>query len=340
MPPKAADDRDPFEHFIKCQNSHQSRSKLTHEVTAYDDIRKKERGHTSHHWHYCMLPCIKNTKWASKKSKFELKDVEAAKAYVRHPLLGKRLGYLAALLVKGSSQKLNPANMNVETLMLRKGSGTWEEYPGLPVGRLWGCMTLFDHVLSHLRLERNKEARNVCDLVLDKYFKRKKEPHTEKYLVTNPTPPEPGPFSDPEPDWLDNDDDHDGDDDDDGGENRNANRNANLGGFQLDGAGDNDDDGGGGGGGENQNANLGSSQLDGAGDDEDTGAKGTDRGAKGGRRKRKDANQDAEPGASQLEGTGETRQDDDGDVGDDSGVRRPDGVGRSGRRTRKRRRRS
>lgn len=175
---------DEFDHFVKCQNlaDKDSIQGKTHEQTCYADIKKRQRTSPRHHWHYCMLPCLKGTKWGNtgKGQIFNLPSVKAAKEYVKHPVLGRRLGYMAGLLVRGLSKHKN--NPDVSKIIGRNTRGDWQDNPGIHVGRFWACATLFNHVLNEKRVEAPGNARMAFQIILGKYLGDAKDRNTERLL--------------------------------------------------------------------------------------------------------------------------------------------------------------
>ncbi|KAK0666921.1 hypothetical protein QBC41DRAFT_324935 [Cercophora samala] len=180
MPPKQARLVN-FDHFLKCQSTLDKGPAKTHEHICYMDIRNKRRTSLKHQWHHCMLPCLERTKANQRTNKCGLKSIEAAKAYVKHPVLGKRLGYMAGLLIKGLNEKAS----RPDVVMLMTGqpkAGGWRTNPGISLNRLWSCVTLFDHVLREKRVEGPGMSRDVFEKILDRWFEGYKEPDTVRAL--------------------------------------------------------------------------------------------------------------------------------------------------------------
>ncbi|KAK4201903.1 hypothetical protein QBC40DRAFT_322778 [Triangularia verruculosa] len=330
-----------LDRWIRCQDTMERvgpNPKQTHAETAYADIDNGKRRHKSYHWHYCMCPCLTAAALGSGKNNvdFNLADISAAKAYLRHEVTGYRLGKLIGKLLRGSADQIT--GKIVEKLMaVEAPKGAWKDKSnrgGVYIGRLWACMTLFEFVADTLNVERDAAAAGSCRAVLDLYFSKMKEPKTAGYLNGLSD-------ADREPEAPRVDADHIDDEHDDHEDTAwLRSRNVDIPQFdgagdeiripQFDGAGDEDDDGGGDDDGDGGDG--GGAGGDGGGDDNAAPSKPSSGTKRPGDNldENEDVVQNASLAAAQFDGAGEQQQDDGGE---------PPTAKRAGGRTRKRRRR-
>jgi len=102
-----------------------------------------KNGRKRSHWMWYIFPQIQGLAFSETSRYFAIKDIEEAEAFVKHPILGRRLIDICNELIKLKSNDANQVFGNPDDLKLKSS------------------MTLFASV---------SEADQVFQLVLDKYF--------------------------------------------------------------------------------------------------------------------------------------------------------------------------
>lgn len=124
------------ERFLKAQESNYKNA-----------LKEIKKGHKRSHWMWYIFPQIQGLGYSRMSQYYAIRDKEEAKAYIDHPILGKRLVEISGELL------LLPTN-NARDVM------------GYPDDmKLKSCMTLFFLVTNNLVFQR----------VLDKYFDGEKD---------------------------------------------------------------------------------------------------------------------------------------------------------------------
>jgi uncharacterized protein (DUF1810 family) len=114
-----------------------------------------KRGYKSGHWMWFIFPQIAGLGTSETARRFAISSLGQAEAYIRHPVLGKRLEECAALVLKASGKTAHEIFSSPDDLKFRS------------------CMTLF----------AKTEAKNpVFQDNLTKYFNGKPDPLTTKFL--------------------------------------------------------------------------------------------------------------------------------------------------------------
>ncbi|HEY8789733.1 MAG TPA: DUF1810 domain-containing protein [Actinopolymorphaceae bacterium] len=138
-------------------------------VRAQDDggvyeaaVAELRRGHKSSHWMWFVFPQIAGLGVSAMSRRYALPSLDAAAAYLRHPVLGPRLLECAGI-VAGTPDR------------------TAEQiFGGVDAQKLQSCMTLFARAAPH-------EA--VFGQVLERYFGGRGDPGTDERLRRDPSPP-------------------------------------------------------------------------------------------------------------------------------------------------------
>lgn len=138
---------DPFnlERFVKAQELDYN--------TAYSEM---EEGHKFSHWIWYIFPQLRGLGRSANSFIYGLADVEEAKSYLDHPLLGKRLRDITSVLLTHKDE-------DAEALM---GSS-------IDAVKLRSCMTLFDAV----------SPNDIFYDVLDTFYHGKRDSRTYKHIV-------------------------------------------------------------------------------------------------------------------------------------------------------------
>jgi len=102
-----------------------------------------KNGRKRSHWMWYIFPQIQGLAFSETSKYFAINDIEEAEAFVRHPILGRRLTEICNELLKLKSDDASHIFGNPDDLKLKSS------------------MTLFASV---------SEADQVFQLVLDKYF--------------------------------------------------------------------------------------------------------------------------------------------------------------------------
>ena len=109
-----------LDRFIKAQNS----CKI-YEIA----LQEMKKGHKRSHWIWYIFPQLKGFGHSHNSQYYGLDDVEEAKAYLKHPILGKRLREITAVLLDHTDE--DPVTLmgsHIDAIKLRS------------------CMTLFDYI--------------------------------------------------------------------------------------------------------------------------------------------------------------------------------------------------
>lgn len=116
-----------------------------------------QNGKKQSHWMWFIFPQVIGLGISSISKLYSIKSIEEAKAYLNHPVLGKRLIECSAILLDIKDKSAN-------------------EIFGFPDNvKLQSCMTLFSTV---------SPEEPVFDKVLTKYFKNAKDQRTIEILNT------------------------------------------------------------------------------------------------------------------------------------------------------------
>jgi uncharacterized protein (DUF1810 family) len=117
-------------------------------------------GEKNSHWMWFIFPQFKGLGQSPKSIKYSIKSIEEAKAYLQHPILGKRLKDCA------------------EALLDVKRKSAFEIFGHTDKLKLKSSMTLFEQV---------SEKNTVFSSVLEKYFNGKRDVSTLDLLKNNLT---------------------------------------------------------------------------------------------------------------------------------------------------------
>lgn len=117
--------------------------KETYEL-AFNEIKK---GRKVNHFMWYIFPQIKGLGQSEISKYYEISDLEEAKEYLNHELLGKNLLELSNLLLELDVTNIKDVFGDIDSMKLKS------------------CMTLFDYI----------SANNVFSSVLDKFFNGKKD---------------------------------------------------------------------------------------------------------------------------------------------------------------------
>lgn len=121
-------------------------------TTALSEIRQ---GHKQSHWIWYVFPWIRQPGWTGITALFFLRDLDEAKDYYAHPILGARLVQIVTVLLG------NPC----EDLL--------EIFGDPDAFKVWSCLTLFCHVAPHQPVFRQ---------ALDRFCMGREEPRTVRLL--------------------------------------------------------------------------------------------------------------------------------------------------------------
>ncbi len=138
-----------IERFVKAQNDVY--------ISALKEIKN---GKKLTHWMWYIFPQIKGLGVSMNSIFFSIKDIEEAKEYLAHPLLGKRL------------REITTALLELET------NNPTEIFGSVDARKLRSCMTLFDVV----------EPESVFDKGLMKFFNGKRDKRTLKIMADQKNP--------------------------------------------------------------------------------------------------------------------------------------------------------
>ena len=120
--------------------------------TAYREI---SNGFKESHWMWYIFPQLKGLGYSKKSDYYGIEDLAEAKAYIDHPILGKRLVEISNVLL--SLQESDP-----------------EEIMGYPDNlKLLSCMTLFEKATPEI---------NVFGKVIDKFYNGIRDEKTLKRI--------------------------------------------------------------------------------------------------------------------------------------------------------------
>ena len=125
--------------------------------TALAEIRN---GRKRSHWMWYIFPQVKGLGFSSMAQHFGIKDLQEAEAYLRHPVLGKRLIAIS------------------EALLAEEGANATQIFGNPDDLKLRSSMTLFAAV---------KDSDPVFKQVIDKYFQGKPDAQTLTILNRNAT---------------------------------------------------------------------------------------------------------------------------------------------------------
>jgi uncharacterized protein (DUF1810 family) len=118
-------------------------------------LSEVKQGRKQSHWMWYIFPQVMGLGYTSTSIHYSIKDVDEAKAYLAHPVLGKRL------------IEISNALLHLETNDARKVFGNPDN------AKLKSSMTLFSLVPG---------ADNVFQKVLNKFFKGRKDEKTLQLL--------------------------------------------------------------------------------------------------------------------------------------------------------------
>ena len=114
-------------------------------------------GQKTSHWMWFIFPQIAGLGLSETSKFYDIKSIEEAKAYLKHPVLGSRLTEITKLLLE-----LDTDNSSLIF-------GTPDDL------KLHSCMTLF-------MIADEENENNVFQKVLDKFFKEKRDKNTIEIL--------------------------------------------------------------------------------------------------------------------------------------------------------------
>jgi uncharacterized protein (DUF1810 family) len=137
---------DPFERFVVAQDA----------GGTYDQaVAELRHGQKTSHWMWFVFPQIAGLGKSATSRTFAITSLAEAKAYLRHPVLGRRLVECAGI-VAGT-----------------RGRTAEQIFGGIDARKLHSSMTLFS---------RAEPAEQVFGQVLDQYFDGVPDPATEQRL--------------------------------------------------------------------------------------------------------------------------------------------------------------
>lgn len=120
-------------------------------------LAEMRAGHKTSHWMWFIYPQIAGLGFSDVSRFYAIKNIEEAKAYLQHEVLGKRLREISKVLLM--------QNTNNATLIF----GSPDDM------KLHSCMTLF-------AIADEDNPDNIFEKVLAKYFKGKYDRKTEEIL--------------------------------------------------------------------------------------------------------------------------------------------------------------
>ena len=121
-------------------------------------LREVRAGHKYSHWIWYIFPQLQGLGRSHYAKYYGLEDIDEARAYLQHEVLGSRLREITGALLELES------------------SDPSEVMGGYPDDlKLQSCMTLFAHI---------SEDGSVFNKVLDKFFGGKQDAHTLSMLQT------------------------------------------------------------------------------------------------------------------------------------------------------------
>lgn len=123
----------------------------------YPQVLKELRnGKKTSHWMWFIFPQIEGLGHSSTAKYYSIKSIEAAKEYLEHPILGKRL-------------------LECSNILLHIDGKTANEIFGYPDDlKLRSCMTLFKYIAPD---------EKVFTTLIEKYFTGKEDEKTASILV-------------------------------------------------------------------------------------------------------------------------------------------------------------
>lgn len=131
-----------LERFIKTQDSYN-----IHEIA----LQEMKAGHKRSHWIWYVFPQLKGFGHSYNSEYYGLDNIEEAKAYFKHPILGNRLREITSVLLDHTD----------EDMVLLMGSH-------IDAIKLRSCMTLFDTI----------SPQDVFSQVLETFFDGKRDKRT------------------------------------------------------------------------------------------------------------------------------------------------------------------
>jgi len=132
-----------LQRFIDAQN--ESYARALEEIT---DGRKRS------HWMWFIFPQMKGLGRSSTSMFYGINDMDEAREYLAHPILGKRLREISQVLLQLDTNDANAVFGSPDDMKLRS------------------CMTLFDNI----------SPNDIFAAVLDKYFDGHRDNNTNKLL--------------------------------------------------------------------------------------------------------------------------------------------------------------
>ena len=117
-------------------------------------LKEIKSGRKLTHWMWFIFPQIKGLGLSMTSIFFSIKDVEEAKEYLKHPLLGQRLREISQALLELNTDSPTEVFGSIDDIKLRS------------------CMTLFDVI----------NPKSVFDKVLMKFFGGERDEKTLKIL--------------------------------------------------------------------------------------------------------------------------------------------------------------
>jgi uncharacterized protein (DUF1810 family) len=120
-------------------------------------LAEMKAGHKTSHWMWFIFPQIVGLGYSDVSKFYAIRNLEEAKAYLEHELLGKRLREISNVLLLQDTDNANLIFGSPDDM------------------KLHSCMTLF-------AIADEENPDNVFEKVLEKYFKGKYDKRTEEIL--------------------------------------------------------------------------------------------------------------------------------------------------------------
>ncbi|WP_306350524.1 DUF1810 domain-containing protein [Flavobacterium sp. '19STA2R22 D10 B1'] len=138
-------------------------NKLTRFLEAQNQVYLKalleiKKGHKETHWMWFVFPQIKGLDFSESSNFYGIEDLEEAKQYLSHPVLGKHL-------------------IEISTVLLQlKGKTALQIFGQSDYMKLRSCMTLFAGITI---------SNPIFEQVIEKYFDGLQDEYTLQLLLKN-----------------------------------------------------------------------------------------------------------------------------------------------------------